>query len=224
MRNKLLLLVITILASTASKSLASSFLSEEQIHAAQELGKSGTFCEDFRKLETGKEANQRKDYLTLENYSFQYKDNTHKLLIAVGFYHDSCWGEIAVYPENVDPKTIRYSLGEFSDLGRATPYLATIKFEYEPASEQHPAYFILEKVDAGHNAGRKGYSQACTSYFISKFITNHTKVDFVFSDARNVACQVFFPRYGLQSGMPESFKTVKFSRPSRFSYYWERKK
>lgn len=210
--------LLTAFLTLTVDSWASSRLKEEQIVEAKKLGMSNLTYEAFRDQEMIKDQKERRDYLTLQEFNFAYKDKQHKLLVGVG--SKTHWGEIAVYPGNVDPQTIEYESGSFNDFG--APYLSIIKFEYVKSSSEHPSYIILESLDAGCNQGRKGFSQACVSYFIDEFVTKHTTVGYVFSDARNEACQHFFPRYGLLPGMPELFETVKFERPAQVPFYWQR--
>lgn len=222
MKRSLTFIISALFFSSSLQSMERNFLSEEAITNAKTLAKSSITCEAFRQEQEQKETKDRFDYFTIEDFNFTYKEQNLTFNVAVGFYHNSNWGEIALYPGDVNLNKIKYSIGEFSDLGAAALYLANIKFEYEPATQDHAAYFILEKISAGYKAEGKGYSQACVSYFMDEFITKHSNVEFVFSDARNGACGHFFPRYGLQPGMPEVFKAVKFARPARVPFYWQR--
>lgn len=219
---RILLISLNLFLSIISNCFASSAFTDEIIGNATALAKNSIHCEDYREQQNQKEKEVRCDFLTLEEFSFDYKGNNNKFWLANGFYHGNNWGEIAIYSENVDPKKIYYSHGSFSDLGKAAPYLSTLKYEYVPSTDMHPAYFILERVDAGYEFGGKGYSQACVNYFISEFITKRTKVNYVFSDLRNPACRHYFPSYGFQAGVSEEFKSVKFDRPLHYPYYWIR--
>jgi len=208
---------------TISNSSASSNFTDEQIAYATSSAKLLTCFEDHTTQQAQKEEKDRCDFLTLEEFKFEHKGKADKFCIVVGSWHGSLWGEVAVYPENVDYKKIRYGMGAFSDLGDAALYLSYIKFEYVPSAESHPSYIILEKVSAGYKSEGKGYSQACVDYFVKEFVQKHTKVDFVFSDLRNPACVHFFPRSGFQLGIADQFKDHKFSRPLQKPAYWMRK-
>lgn len=197
-------------------------MTEPEIKAAKTLAESSITCEAFREEEEKKGKDEKKhNYITIEDYTFEYEGKIQTFKAAVGFDNDSTWGEIALYPANADLTKINYGAGSFNDLGTSALYLATLKFEYVPSTEKHPAYFILERIDAAYSA-RKVCSQICVSYFINRFIKDHTSVKFIFSDARQGTTKQFFPKYGLQSGIPETFKEVKFSRPFRSPFYWER--
>lgn len=221
MKKSLFFVLLSFLFILTSQAMEKNFLSEEQISAAKNLAKSSIGYEAFRK-EKKAEGKASHDYLTIENYDFNYKGENTSFIAAIGFQVSSNWGEIALYPGNVNLQKINYRTGGFSDLGAAALYLANLSFEYVPSTEGHDAYFILEKISAGCEAEGKGYSQACVRYYMNEFIEKHTEVKFVFSDARNPICQHFFPRCGLQSGMPEAFKNVKFDRPFHVPFFWQR--
>jgi hypothetical protein len=222
MKRSLAYIILGLFYSASLQSMEREFLSNEAITEATKLAKSSITCEEFRQEQMQKDTKDQLDYFTIEDFNFRYKENDFTFQVAVGFDHGATWGEIALYPGDVNLKQIKYVAGGFSDLGAAALYLANIQFEYVPATQEHVSYYILEKISAGYNAEGKGYSQACVSYFMNEFITKHTNVEFVFSDARNRACQHFFPPYGLKSGIPAEFKTVKFARPLHVPFYWQR--
>jgi hypothetical protein len=222
MKLRIGLISLIILFNMQTDCFASSFLKDEQFKDATTLAKTNYFYEDFRSQKIGKSENDKQDFLAIEEFNFKYKEETNKFIIAHSFDQGSNWGEIAVYAGDVNPLKIRFYPGSFSDLCGAAMYLSVLKYKYVPATDLHPSYFILENINAGYNAGGKGYSQVCVDYFMKEFISNHTKVNYVFSDARNRICQHFFPRYGLQAGMAQAFQGIKFASPLRDPYFWER--
>lgn len=171
------------------------------------------------------------DWLKLEPFTFEHhserKNTTSINSFFVGNVFRPNWGTIALYPHDVSPEKIRYSYGSFSDLGKGTAcFLSTLKYEYVPQNELYPAYLIVEKVitsidDNGAKLEGKGYSQACLKYFVDEFVTNHTKIKYVFSDLRNPVCTMFFPKYNFQSGLPEELKGIQFTRPMQRPYFWQ---
>ena len=223
MKKILFFILLIFFFVSISQAMETNYLSEEQVLAAKSCAMSSINYEDFPK-EKKEEGKSFSDYFSLEEYGFNYKEKNITFIAAVGAYFTlhSNRGEIAIYPENVNLQKINYDTGEFGDLGDAAKYLALLSFKYVPATEKHVAYFTLEKIDVGSHARGKGYAQACVSYFMNEFILKHTKATFVFSDARNDSCKHFFPRYGLQPGMPEAFKNVKFDRPLQVPFFWQR--
>ena len=222
MKRRLIFIISALFFTSEPESMEINFLSEEEIINAKKLEEYSITFEAFREEQKQKEKKDQLDYFTIKNFKFPYKKQNLELIVAVGSYRNSNWGEVALYSGNANLKKIKYNSGEFSDVGSAELFLANIKFEYVPSTQDHVAYFILQKIDANYKCGGKGYSQACVSYFMNEFIIKHTNVEFVFSDVRNLACQHFFPRYGLQPGMPAPFKGVKFERPVQVPFYWKR--
>ena len=220
MKVQILLVLLALLSSTfiGIESHASGFLTEEKIEMAHTLASNGTYFEDY--VIQQKQSQNNQDWLTLEEFSFDYKNTNHIFSLANGFYPNSNWGEIAVYPIDVDPTKIYYSFSAFNDLGRAAPYLATLRYEYKPSENSDRSYFIVEKVSAGYQSGGKGYSQVCLKYFVDEFVTKRTDVNYLFSDLRDQKCQHYFPRYGFQSGVVEEFINNKFERPLQIHYSW----
>lgn len=221
MKKILFFILLSFFFVSISQAMETNYLSEEQVLAAQKCATSFINYEAFRKekMEEGKFSSS---YFSLENYGFNYKEKNITITAAVGFQAYSNWGTIVIYPENVNLQKINYDTGDFSDLGDAAKYLATLSFEYVRATEKHVAYFILEHINVDSDLGRKGYAQACVSYFMNEFILKHTEATFVFSDARNDLCKHFFPKYGLQAGKPEAFKNVEFRRSLQVPFYWQR--
>lgn len=201
---------------------ASGFLTEDQIEAAHTLAFNEEYFEDY--IVQQKQEQNKQDWLTLEEFNFDYKGTNHQFYLANGFYPNNNWGEIAVYPIDVDPTKIYYSFAEFINLGKSASYLATLSYEYIPSEKPDLSYFIAEKANAGFHVEGKSYSQeACLNYFVDEFVTKRTHVSYVFSNLRNPICQHYFPKYGFQLGMIENFKNTKFKRPLQIPASWVRK-
>ena len=132
----------------------------------------------------------------------------------------SAYGEFALYSGAIDPLKIRLSgLTGFSDLGKETAfYLSTVTYQYFPKVADQKDYIVIEKVDAGYQAGGKGYAQVCLDVFLKHFILPQTSVEYIFSDLRAGATQHYFPKYGFQKGLPTGFETLtkKLAKPYFF--------
>jgi hypothetical protein len=206
--------------ATICSSHASSLLTDEQINSARALANDSVKYEDFKLQQLSKPKPERRDWLTYSEFGFEYKGEQRKYHAVHGSMPNSNWGEVAVYDGTINPIKVNYSLGGFSDFPPAHPYLAVIQYEFMPAKDAMPAHVILEKIEAGYQAAGQGHPQACLQYFVDEFVTKRTKVNYVFSDLRNVLCQKFFPKYGFSHGIPAEVKDIKFDRAMRIPFTW----
>jgi hypothetical protein len=183
------------------------------------LIRNGQFLLACETVEASKKSmGEEGEWLTIENNNFLYKGNEQEFCIINGFSYDSMFGEVAVYPLNVKLNKVTYSSGRFNDIHAR--YLSTLQYEYIPAADSRPAYFIVENVEAGGGAEGKGYTQAALNYFINEFVIKRTDVKYVFSDLRNRVCCHFFPKYSFVQDIPEEVKDIKFARPMKVPYTW----
>lgn len=132
------------------------------------------------------------------------------------------YGELAIYEGTTNPLKIRLSgLTGFSEAGKNTAlYLSVVRYRYIPKQEDQNSCILIRKVEAGFEAGGKGYSQVCLDVFLKHFILTQTSVDYVLSDLQTGATQHYFPKYGFQKGLPADLKTLpeKFVQP----YYYKK--
>ncbi|MBA3812963.1 MAG: GNAT family N-acetyltransferase [Alphaproteobacteria bacterium] len=190
-----------------------AFLKEEEITNAKILMNSKIEdCID--------QPENKKGWLTIEEFPFTYKENARNFWIANTFDFFSKWGHIVICKNSIEGNNKETNLyrttpSDFSDFN-GQRILSHLRYEY--VSNPTP-YFVLEKVDTDPEFRGNGYSQAAVKYFLDEFISKKTNVNIVFSDCIVNSTRAFFPKYGFTAGMLPNY-TVK--RVTKFPYYWVR--
>lgn len=162
-------------------------------------------------------------WITLKDVSYvNPKSHQEEQFIIVNICRKSSpYGEFALYHGKTDPSRIRLSgLTGFTDFGKETAlYLSTITYQYFTQEKDEKGYIVIEKVDAGFQAGGKGYAQVCLKAFLNHFISPQTSVEYVFSDLRAAATQHYFSKYGFQKGLPDDYKTLTTKMVKPYYYH-----